>query len=82
MSPKTIAPISELFTKNFDFKLDSKDITFNENGDAAIREILENYIVRYCELVPSDCDYVVGKLYCPGQHCNGSTIGLYLLNRR
>ena len=66
---KTIAPISDLFTNDF-----MKEISFKENGDATIKEILETYIVHYCGLFKSECNYVVNWLYCQ-KKCTGSIIG-------
>ena len=66
---KTIAPISDLFTKDF-----MEEISFKENGDATIKEILETYIVYYCGLFKSDCNYVVNWIYCQ-KKCTGSIIG-------
>ena len=66
---KTIAPISDLFTTDF-----MEEISFKENGDATIKEILETYIVYYCGLFKSECNYVVNWLYCQ-KKCTGSIIG-------
>ena len=67
---KTIAPISELFTSYF-----MTNISFKENGDATIKELLETYLAYYCGLFRSQCNYVVAKPYCPHLFCNGSTLG-------
>ena len=67
---KTIAPISYLFTSDF-----MTGISFEENGDATIRDLLETYLIYYCGLFRSQCNYVVAKPYCPHRHCNGTIIG-------
>ena len=66
---KTIAPISHLFTTDF-----MREISFKENGDATIKESLESYIVNYCSLFRSECNYVVDRFYCQ-RKCTGSIIG-------
>ena len=63
---KTISPISDLFTKDF-----MTGISFKENGDATIKELLEKYLAYYCGLFRSQCNYVVAKPYCPHLHCYG-----------
>ena len=63
---KTISPISDLFTKDF-----MTDISFKENGDATIKELVEKYLAYYCGLFRSQCNYVVAKPYCPHLHCDG-----------
>lgn len=68
---KTIAPISDLFKKDF-----MTDIAFKENGDAVIKELLEKYLVYYCALFRSQCNYVVARPFCPQPHCNGTSIGM------
>jgi len=67
---KTISPISDLFTKDF-----MTGISFEENGDATIKELLEKYLAYYCGLFRSQCNYVVAKPYCPHLHCEGTGIG-------
>ena len=64
---KTIAPISDLFTQDF-----MTDISFKQNGDATIKELLEKYLIYYCALFRSQCNYVVAKPYCPALHCSGT----------
>ena len=66
---KTIAPISDLFTNDF-----MEDISFKENGDATIKDVLEKYLESYCGLFISECNYVVNRFYCQN-NCSGSIIG-------
>merc|ERR1712106_482927 len=67
---KTISHISDLFTTDF-----MKDISFKENGDATMKELLETYIFNYCGLFRSECNYVVAKPYCPKDYCTDSYTG-------
>ena len=66
---KTIAPISDLFTTDF-----MEDISFKENGDATIKDVLEKYLDSYCGLFRSECNYVVNRFYCQN-NCSGPIIG-------
>jgi len=50
-------------------------ISFEANGDATIKELLEKYLAYYCGLFRSQCNYVVAKPYCPHLHCEGTGIG-------
>ena len=67
---KAIAPISDLFNKHF-----MTGLSFDENGDATIKEVLEKYLSYYCGLFRSQCNYVVAKPYCPHEYCDGISIG-------
>ena len=67
---KTISPISDLFTKDF-----MTGISFKDNGDATIKELLEKYLSYYCGLFRSTCNYVVAKPYCPHHYCGRNGIG-------
>jgi len=52
---KTIAPISELMTKYF---IDEGIARLQVDGDAKIKKIMDQYVVNYCGLNPSDCTFV------------------------
>lgn len=69
---KTIAPISNLFTNFF-----MKDILLNvePNGVATIKPLLDKYLLFYCGVFRSHCNYVVAKPYCPDAVCTITTIG-------
>ena len=71
---KTLAPISDLFTTDF-----MAGLSFKDNGDATIKELLETYLTYYCGLFRSQCNYVVAHPYCPHLHftsnCGGAILG-------
>jgi len=59
---KTVAPISELLTKNFLTKLGED--RFDSDGVAKIKTLLDHFTLDYCRLFPSDCTYVFKRPYC------------------
>ena len=67
---KTLAPISDLFNTNF---MQDMNITFEANGVATIKPVLDHYLLYYCGLFRSHCNFVSVMPYCPGERCRYST---------
>jgi len=70
---KEIAPVSELFTKQFlknknGYVID--DDRFDADGNAKVKQFLDNYILDYCFLFPSQCTHVVKMPYCRSEGNN------------
>ena len=66
---KTLAPISELFNNNF---MKDMNIKFEANGIATIKPVLDKYLLYYCGLFRSQCNFVSAMPYCPAERCDFS----------
>merc|ERR1712106_101895 len=67
---KTIAPISDLFNTNF---MADIEIKFDTDGVATIKPLLDKYLLHYCGLFRSQCNFVVAMPLCPAELCKSTT---------
>jgi len=68
---KTVAPISDLFNTNF---MKGMNIKFEANGVATIKTVLDKYLLYYCGLFRSQCNFVAAMPFCPSKSCKSSPI--------
>ena len=48
------------------------NIKFEANGIATIKPVLDKYLLYYCGLFRSQCNFVSAMPYCPAERCDFS----------